>query len=182
MPSARLAALTLALSLLLSIVGMVLLWGLLTAAFSLYLSLMVRLSESCRDGWTSDRILEAARLRQQAVQRRQRQALGWTLVDLDGRCCWLEASQLDPFVRRCRQELELGAPCGLAELRRHWRRGSLRWHPDRGGDPQAWLRRLRAYEALRQLSGDPRASLLLRPRSRALPAVPRRRLLLRLWR
>jgi hypothetical protein len=180
-PMALPAALTLAFSLLLSLAGLVLLWGLLSAAFHLYLLLMVRLSESCRDALSSDRILEAARQRQQTLQRRQRQALGWSLVDLDGRRRWLEASQLEPFARRCRQELELPAPCGLAELRRHWRRGSLRWHPDRGGDPQAWLRRLRAYEALCQLSGDRRASLLLRPVSQALPAVRRRRLLLR-WR
>lgn len=179
MPSARLAALTLALALLLSLAGLAVLWCALSLAFSLYLALMVRWSESCRDDLLMDRLLQVVRQRQQQqqLQRQQRQAIGWTLVDLDGRRLWLEASRLEGFVRRCRQELELSAPCTLAELRRHWRRGSLRWHPDRGGDPQVWLRRLRAYEALCQLSGDPRASQLLRTIPPPLPAGSRRRLL-----
>ena len=35
-------------------------------------------------------------------------------------------------------------------MRQHWRRSSLRWHPDHGGDPALWLRKQRAYEALKR--------------------------------
>lgn len=51
--------------------------------------------------------------------------------------------------QRCCAELGLSDPC------------SLRWHPDQGGDPTAWLRRLRAYAALCQLNRDASARQLL---------------------
>lgn len=62
-------------------------------------------------------------------------------------------------------------------MRQHWRRSSLRWHPDHGGDPDQWLRKQRAYDALRQLGGDTLASRLGRrgASQRNLLAAPRRR-------
>lgn len=181
---------TLAFALLLSLAGLALLWCGLAAGLSLYLALLDRWSEACRDSLASERMLQAAQQHQRQLeqQRRQRererrQQRGWTLVDPDGRRRWLDVTELEGFARLCRQELGLAAACGLRELRRHWRRRSLEWHPDRGGDPQAWLRRLRAYEALCQLAGDPR--LRLQPPALMLPAPLRRGGLFRrkrLWR
>jgi hypothetical protein len=54
-----------------------------------------------------------------------------------------------------------------------WRRSSLRWHPDQGGDHAAWLRRLRAYEALRQLGRDGSARQLVQALPPPLPAARR---------
>lgn len=163
--------LTVVSALLLSLVGLAALWGLLGAGLHLYMVLMDRFSQSCRDSLASERLRQQAQHLQHRLQQQRQQRLGWSLVDLDGRRLSLAFDQLDAFTQRCRSELGLQAPCSSQELRRHWRRSSMRWHPDQGGDPQAWLRRLRAYEALRQLEQDSRARQLLRPPPTALPAV-----------
>jgi hypothetical protein len=69
-------------------------------------------------------------------------------VDLEGQVCWLLPEELRAFQRSCWAELELAEGSSWAVVRRHWRRSSLRWHPDHGGDPLVWLRKQRAYEAL----------------------------------
>ena len=45
---------------------------------------------------------------------------------------------------------ELGVVPGSpwTAVRAIWRQGLLRWHPDQGGDPSAWPRRLAAYQLL----------------------------------
>ncbi len=160
-------------ALLFSLLGLAALWGLLRAGLALYLLLMERWSQNCRDAITSERLQEQGQRQQQALNRQRRRRRGWSLVDLDGRTLALEASQLEPFARRCRAELGLSGPCSLSELRRHWRRSSLRWHPDQGGDNAAWLRRLRAYEALRQLGRDGSARQLVQALPPPLPAARR---------
>jgi len=89
-------------------------------------------------------------LEQQAVrQRRQRVVIA--VVDLDGSRRRLSLEDVPPFRRICCDELGLPEGSDWASVRRFWRRGSLHWHPDRGGDPLQWLRKRRAYEALDQL-------------------------------
>ena len=137
-------------ALLFSLLGLAALWGLLRAGLALYLLLMERWSQNCRDAITSERLHEQSQRQQQALNQQRRRRRGWSLVDLDGRTLALEAKELEPFARRCRAELGLSGPCSVSELRRHWRRSSLRWHPDHGGVPALWLRKQRAYEALKR--------------------------------
>lgn len=160
-------------ALLFSLLGLAALWGLLRAGLALYLLLMERWSQNCRDAITSERLHEQSQRQQQALNQQRRRRRGWSLVDLDGRTLALEAKELEPFARRCRAELGLSGPCSVSELRRHWRRSSLRWHPDQGGDHAAWLRRLRAYEALRQLGRDGSARQLVQALPPPLPAARR---------
>jgi hypothetical protein len=89
-------------------------------------------------------------LEQQAVQQR-RQRVVIAVVDLDGSRRRLSLGEVPPFRRHCCDELGLPEGSDWASVRRFWRRGSLHWHPDRGGDPLQWLRKRRAYEALDHL-------------------------------
>jgi hypothetical protein len=72
------------------------------------------------------------------------------VVDLDGQVCWLLPEELRAFERSCWSELELAEGSAWSVVRQHWRRSSLRWHPDHGGVPALWLRKQRAYEALKR--------------------------------
>lgn len=89
-------------------------------------------------------------LEQQAVRQRRQQTL-IAVVDLEGSRRRLSLEDVASFRRRCCEELELPEGCDWADVRRFWRRGSLHWHPERGGDPAQWLRKRRAYEALELL-------------------------------
>lgn len=162
-------------ALLLSLLGLAALRGLLGGGLSLCLHLLEHWTQSCRDAITSERLQAQGQRRQQALSRQRQRRRGWWLADLNGRRVWLELNQLEPFSQRCRAELGLSTPCSFSELRRHWRRSSLRWHPDQGGDTAAWLRRLRAYEALCQLSRDASARQLVRALPPPLPAASRLR-------
>ncbi|MEB3331649.1 MAG: J domain-containing protein [Synechococcaceae cyanobacterium] len=117
------------------------------------------LLERCREAGQRERILRAAAFSEAAWQlqrqRRRRQSLRRRLHDLDGRPLLLDEHEVEAFRRLCRRELGLTAASSWPEVRRHWRRCSLDWHPDRGGEPQAWLRRQRAYEALKILRQPP---------------------------
>lgn len=95
------------------------------------------------------RELELQREQQAARQRRQQPVVA--VVDLEGKRRRLSLEDVASFRRRCFEELELPEECDWASVRRFWRRGSLHWHPDRGGDPALWLRKRRAYEALELL-------------------------------
>ena len=46
--------------------------------------------------------------------------------------------------------IQLGLPPGSSwsEIRKHWRRQVIYWHPDRGGDKELWHQRLAAYQFL----------------------------------
>jgi len=154
--------------------GLTALWGLLSGGLSLSLHLLERWTQTCRDAITSERLQALGQRRQQALNRQRQRRRGWSVVDLDGRTLALDASELETFVRRCRAELGLSGPCSLSELRRHWRRSSLRWHPDQGGDSETWLRRLRAYEALCQLGRDASARQLVKAMPPPLPPTTTR--------
>lgn len=140
--------------LLLTLLALAALWWCISVGLTLTLELLDRAVECCRDELAVERIRHQAGAHQRRLDTLRRRQRGWWLVDLDGRRRWLEQDQLEGFARSCWLALELQAPCSMGELRRHWRRGSLRWHPDQGGDHESWLRRLRAYEALRQLGRD----------------------------
>ncbi len=88
------------------------------------------------------------RHRQERAQQLARQRS--RVVDLDGQVCWLLPEELRAFERSCWSELELAEGSAWSVVRQHWRRSSLRWHPDHGGDPALWLRKQRAYEALKR--------------------------------
>jgi len=155
---------------LITVIGLAALWLLISVGLDLVLALIDRATQSCRDELAVERIQRQAQAHQHNLQAARQKRQGWSLTDLDGQRRWLERSQLNGFTRLCRQELGLSQACSLGELRRHWRRSSLHWHPDHGGDPANWLRKQRAYEALRQLGRDPAASGLDRP----LPPVLQR--------
>jgi hypothetical protein len=142
-------------ALLLTVVGLALLWLFISGAMGLCIALMDRATQVCRDAITMERLHDHAQARQSNLQASRQKRLGWSVTDLDGQRRWLERTDFDGFTAKCRSELGLSAPCSWSELRRHWRRSSLRWHPDQGGDPDQWLRKQRAYDALMQLSRDP---------------------------
>jgi hypothetical protein len=56
-------------------------------------------------------------------------------------------SHADPYRLACR-ELGVDPGSSWASIRNAWRRGLLQWHPDAGGDPEHWHRRLAAYSLL----------------------------------
>ncbi len=153
---------TLVLTVVLTAASLAVLWWTISIGLDLSLALMDRATQASRDELALERIQRQARDNQRRLHAARQQRQGWSLTDLDGQRRWLERSQLEGFALSCRQELELLDACSWSELRRHWRRSSLRWHPDHGGDPANWLRKQRAYEALRQLSRDASASPLAR--------------------
>jgi len=96
-------------------------------------------------------------LEQALLQRQQwtsERALQRSVVGLDGKRRLLARHEWDGFLSRCLQELELEEELpnlSWEQVRQHWRRQSLIWHPDRGGAVAAWLRKQRAYEGLEAL-------------------------------
>ncbi|MFZ0407571.1 MAG: hypothetical protein WAM11_05610 [Cyanobium sp.] len=127
------------------------LWGVILGGWWLVLWLIDPLLERSRASVRHERILLSLqaweRQRQLQAQERSRQRL--QVVDLDGQTQWMMPEELAAFHRRCWAELELGAGSPWLLVRQQWRRRSLRWHPDHGGDPATWLRKQRAYEALK---------------------------------
>jgi len=164
--SAALRVPSLLLALALCAVSLLALWGVAAAGWWLLGQLFDPLLERSRAEVLGDRILGMAALREEALHRarqeRLRQQLAIRLHDLDGRPLLLMQEEVAAFRRRCLSELELSDTASWGEVRRHWRRSSLRWHPDRGGDRRQWLRKQRAYESLQ----------LLRDRSRFGVASP----------
>jgi hypothetical protein len=126
------------------------LWALIMGGWWLALRLIDPLLERSRTSVQQERILrhhQALERQRQALARdRDRQRL--QVVDLDGQVCWLLPEQIPAFHRRCWAELGLPEGSPWPVVRQHWRRSSLRWHPDHGGDPALWLRKQRAYGAL----------------------------------
>ena len=134
------------------------LWLLILAAWWLTLRLLDPLLERSRDALQRERIQRRIqdweRHRQGLL--RQREARLQRVVDLDGEVRWLSPEQMQGFLRCCWSELELAEGSRWSLVRQQWRRRSLRWHPDHGGDTALWLRKQRAYEALRLLQNRPR--------------------------
>jgi len=125
---------------------------LILAGWWLVLRIIDPLLESSRMSVQQERILRHHELLERHRQERARQLALQRIrvVDLDGQVCWLLPEELRAFQRSCWAELELAEGSTWAVVRRHWRRSSLRWHPDHGGDPLVWLRKQRAYEALKR--------------------------------
>lgn len=128
-------------------------WGLLNR----WVDHAVESARSASDHERVQRILSA----QIELRHRQRTAARALearvrLTDLNGKPLLLEEGQIPAFHRLCCRELGLPAGSGWTQIRSHWRRQSLRWHPDHGGDVDIWLRKNRAYEALRSLQSQRR--------------------------
>jgi len=118
----------------------------------LMLRLIDPLLERSRLSVQQERILRHHQLLERHRQERARQIERQRsrVVDLDGQVCWLLPEELRAFQRSCWAELELAEGSAWPVVRQHWRRNSLRWHPDHGGDGTLWLRKQRAYEELKR--------------------------------
>lgn len=145
---------SLVLSLGLSALVLLLLRGVLDLALRLLEHLQGCGLQSLQERLHGDLLLRQVRwreqellLEQEAARRRRHQPVV-AVVDLEGSRRRLSLEEVAAFRRRCCAELELPEGCDWTSVRRFWRRGSLQWHPDRGGDPAQWLRKRRAYEAL----------------------------------
>ena len=74
-------------------------------------------------------------------------------TDLSGQPVYLTLLEQGLFRRECLVSLGLvpSEKPKKKQVRSHWRKNVIRWHPDQGGDGQQWLVRLRAYEALMEM-------------------------------
>jgi hypothetical protein len=134
------------------------LWGVIYGGWWLLLRLIGSLLERSRADIQQERILRGLsawqQQRQLLAQHRSRQRR--LVVDLDGQHCWMLPEEIQSFHQCCWAELGLATSSPWPLVRRQWRRSSLRWHPDHGGDPATWLRKQRAYEALKSAVSQPR--------------------------
>ena len=134
------------------------LWGVIYGGWWLLLRLIGSLLERSRADIQQERILRGLsawqQQRQLLAQHRSRQRR--LVVDLDGQHCWMLPEEIQSFHQCCWAELGLAASSPWPLVRRQWRSSSLRWHPDHGGDPATWLRKQRAYEALKNAVSQPR--------------------------
>ena len=128
------------------------LWLLILGGWWLVLRLIDPLLERSRLEVQQERIRRHHELLEWHRQERARQLTRQRrrIVDLEGQVCWLLPEELRAFQRSCWAELELAEGSAWSVVRQHWRRSSLRWHPDHGGEPALWLRKQRAYEALKR--------------------------------
>lgn len=167
------ALISLLLAVLFTALLLVVLWLALDRALWLSMRLFDSQLERSRHALEQDRILRqllALQRQQAAAQARQQQRQ--RVVDLDGRLRWLLPEELRAFQGRCWVELELPVGTPWPMVRRQWRRRSLAWHPDQGGDPADWLRKQRAYEALEAaISSLPFPLVPLRPSATAISAA-----------
>lgn len=82
-------------------------------------------------------------------KRRQRESRRF--VTPDGTNVSLDLEGQRRLLWRCLNELGLPTNASWKEIKSGWRKQVFRWHPDRGGDPEIWLVKLRSYEALESL-------------------------------
>jgi hypothetical protein len=118
-----------------------------------------RLLESARDVIKQEHINKLQDLREQQ-QRKLREELasakarGTTrrrFVTPAGKTVDLDILEQHSLRRNCLEELNLNPDANWSSIKKAWRRQALVCHPDRGGDQDVWLRKLRAYEALEQM-------------------------------
>ncbi|MEB3199817.1 MAG: hypothetical protein VKK62_04735 [Synechococcaceae cyanobacterium] len=149
------------------------LWLLLLAGWQLTLRVLDPLLERSRDAVRHEHIqrrhLEWDRHRQALARRRD--ARLQRVVDLDGQVRWLSPEEIRTLLQHCWAELELAEGSAWSQVRRQWRRRSLRWHPDHGGDPAVWLRKQRAYEALKLAGCSSGLGIRSRGSSREVPGL-----------
>ena len=142
------------------------LWVLIYVGWWLLLRFIDPLLERSRASVQQERIIKSHhQLLERHRQERARQLARkrHRVVDLNGQVCWLLPDELRGFLRSCWVELELAEGSAWSVVRQHWRRSSLRWHPDHGGDPVVWLRKQRAYEALKRARSQANEGHALRP-------------------
>jgi hypothetical protein len=134
------------------------LWMLIYVGWWLLLRFIDPLLERSRASVQQERILKSHGAWQQQQQRRARELANQRrqVVDLDGQPQWLLPEELRAFHQLCWAELGLAADSPWTQVRQQWRRASLRWHPDHGGHPATWLRKQRAYEALKGAASQAR--------------------------
>ncbi len=162
-------------ALLLTALALLLLHLLAAAGWWLFDRLMDPMLERSRDALRQEQLLRTLKhgeqLRQQQAAERRRRRQSRRVRDLEGQLQQLVPEELAAFRRLCWAELELPAHSSWTAVRQQWRRSSLRWHPDHGGDSATWLRKQRAYDALKDLRDQPSAEgpsqpSLSAPRSR----------------
>lgn len=112
---------------------------------------LFRWVERTRSQVQAERVQGIYRYQQQARAAAERLRQTPRITDPEGRKVMVGVDSIPVLRSRCCQELGIKVDSSWPEIRRHWRRSSLRWHPDQGGALDAWLRKLRAYEALKQL-------------------------------
>ena len=146
-------------ALLLTALALLLLHLLAAAGWWLFDHLMDPMLERSRDALRQEQLLRTLnhreQLRQQQAAERLRRRQSRRVRDLEGQLQQLVPEELAAFRRLCWAELELPAHSPWTAVRQQWRRSSLRWHPDHGGDSATWLRKQRAYEALKDLRDQP---------------------------
>ena len=123
------------------------------AAWQAFLTLASKSIEGVRNRGQVDqvtinynRLLYLIELERQRKQTEQRSRF----TDLNGQPVYLNMVEQGLFRRDCLVSLGLipAEKPRKKQVRSHWRKQVIRWHPDQGGDGQQWLVRLRAYEAL----------------------------------
>jgi hypothetical protein len=148
-------------ALLLTALALLLLHVLAAGGWWLFDRLMDPMLERSRDALRQEQLLRSLKhgeqLRQQQAAERRRRRQGRRVRDLEGHIRQLLPEELAAFRRLCWAELELPVHSTWTAVRQQWRRCSLRWHPDHGGETATWLRKQRAYEALKDLRDQPSA-------------------------
>lgn len=118
-----------------------------------------RLLEMARDIIKQEHIhkLQDLREEQQRIQRavlaaaRAREASRRKFVTPSGQTVVLDIMGQSSLKSNCLEELHLSPDANWPTIKKAWRCQALLYHPDRGGNPSIWLRKLRAYEALEQM-------------------------------
>jgi hypothetical protein len=123
------------------------------AAWQVFLVLASKSIDGVRDRGQVDQVcMNYNRLLDSIEQERRRKETEQKTLftDLNGQPVYLTLVEQGLFRRECLMCMGL-APVERPtkkQVRSHWRKNVIRWHPDQGGDGQQWLVRLRAYEAL----------------------------------
>ena len=123
------------------------------AAWQAFLALAAKSIDSVRDRGQVDQVtMNYKRLLYLIEQERKRKETEQKarFTDLNGQPVYLTLVEQGLFRRECLVSLGLvpAEKPKKKQVRSHWRKNVIRWHPDQGGDGQQWLVRLRAYEAL----------------------------------
>ena len=123
------------------------------AAWKVFLAIAARSIDSVRDRGQVDKVVvNHNRLLYLIAQERKRKITEQKdrFTDLNGQTVYLTVTEQKIFKTECIISLGLALvkPFTKAEVRNHWRKNVMNWHPDQGGDVDQWLVRLRAYEAL----------------------------------
>jgi len=94
---------------------------------------------------------ELRRQREMLAAAKIRMASRKKFVTPSGQTVVLDTLEQISFKRNCLKELHLSHNANWPAIKKAWRRQALIYHPDRGGNQDLWLRKLRAYEALEQM-------------------------------